>query len=273
MDLGTGLTVLGTALGGKDIIVKVLGPTAEYVGDELKAYTSKRIENLGKIFTKASKKIKEEQKDFILPPKVLKQIINEGSYAEDELAQEYYAGVLASSKTALGRDDRGASWAFLISQMSTYQIRLHYVFYMLVYRLLKDSPHSVGYKASARKNSIYIPWSDFIKSMDFEWNELMEQNGILSHTILNLAKEKLVDDEEFLYGSAELLQGRVSTEINEQGFVLSPSIIGIDLFLWVMNSRKPFEKFFDDDNNFKEIKGIYIPENAIWINKKTTPNN
>ena len=52
----TPATSLSGALG--DVVKKILGPTAEYLGDELKlAYTQKRFENTGKVFSNAEKKL------------------------------------------------------------------------------------------------------------------------------------------------------------------------------------------------------------------------
>lgn len=71
MDIGTGLTILGTALGGKDIIIKMLGPTAEYLGEGFKDYTQKRIVNVKNIFSNASKKLghKLDDEQGAVPPK------------------------------------------------------------------------------------------------------------------------------------------------------------------------------------------------------------
>ncbi|MDF4932282.1 hypothetical protein P3556_24170, partial [Vibrio parahaemolyticus] len=42
---------------GKDGIAKLLGPTAEYLGGELREFTQKRVQNVGKIFSKAEEKL------------------------------------------------------------------------------------------------------------------------------------------------------------------------------------------------------------------------
>lgn len=93
---------------GKDGLAKLLGPTADYLGGELQAYTQRRMENVGRIFSRAESKLGDKlERPGQVPPKVLKTIINDGSYADDELAVEYFGGVLASSRTEIGRDDRG----------------------------------------------------------------------------------------------------------------------------------------------------------------------
>jgi len=51
--IGAGLAILGA----KEIIKKILGPTADYIGQELRNYTEKGAKNLKNIFTKAEKKL------------------------------------------------------------------------------------------------------------------------------------------------------------------------------------------------------------------------
>jgi len=64
----------------------------------------------------------------------LKNVFDEGKYCEDDLSKEYFAGVLASSRTKDGKDDRGMTNAKLVSNLSSYQIRTHYIFYTLLRR-------------------------------------------------------------------------------------------------------------------------------------------
>src|SRR5664279_502578 len=81
---------------GKDGVAKLLGPTADYLGTGLRDFTQRRAEAIGKIFGSAYKKLgpKAEQPGEV-PPKVLKSVLNEGSYASDPLAIEYFGGILA----------------------------------------------------------------------------------------------------------------------------------------------------------------------------------
>ena len=82
----------------KDGIAKLLGPTAEYLGDGLRDYTKRRAENISRIFQKASEKLGNRiETPGEVPPRVLKAVLNEGSFCDDELAAEYFGGVLASS--------------------------------------------------------------------------------------------------------------------------------------------------------------------------------
>lgn len=60
---------------GKDGLSKILGPTAEYLGGELKEFTKKRITNVGNIFSNAERKLggKVNQPGSV-SPKVLKPL-------------------------------------------------------------------------------------------------------------------------------------------------------------------------------------------------------
>ena len=51
IDPGTGLAILGGALASKEFLVKLLGPTADYIGDGVKNWTERRVNNVGTIFS------------------------------------------------------------------------------------------------------------------------------------------------------------------------------------------------------------------------------
>ena len=73
MEQGTGLTILGGAIGSAKLIERILGPTADYLGKEIQSWTEKRLNNVKNIFSNAEKKLgKEIEKNGTVPPKVLK---------------------------------------------------------------------------------------------------------------------------------------------------------------------------------------------------------
>src|SRR5213595_3176893 len=103
-DPNTGLAVLGAAIGTKDLIVKVLGPTAEYLGGGLKDWTQRRVANLARTFSAAARKLPESPSpDEAVPPRVLRAVMNDASFAEDPVMAEYFGGVLASSRSGVSR--------------------------------------------------------------------------------------------------------------------------------------------------------------------------
>src|SRR5262245_36922667 len=125
MDIGTGLSIVGSA----KLLEKLLGPTAEYIGEGVKSWTERRVANVDRILHKAATKLGGKiDQPGIVPARVVCGILDKGSFCEDELCAEYFGGVLASSKSGSPRDDRGASYAALLGRLSTYQIRRIIVF-------------------------------------------------------------------------------------------------------------------------------------------------
>lgn len=100
--VGTGLAVIGS----KDVLVKILGPTADYVGGEVKNFVQKCNVNLDNIFVRAQKKLGSRiDEPGAVSPRVLKHVLDEGRFCEDSIVADYYGGVLASSKSEVNRDD------------------------------------------------------------------------------------------------------------------------------------------------------------------------
>jgi len=224
--MGMGLVILGS----KDILNRLLGPSAGYLGGELKDIFQKCNINLDSIFEKATKKLgnKMEEKGMV-SPRVLKDVINEGRFCEDELTSEYYGGILASSRTATGRDDRGVSHLAVLRNLSTYQIRLHYLFYFLVYRLFKNSDLNIGMDEDRRKMRIHIPYSTYNAAMEFSKDE--DAMYVLSHCINGFIRHDLLDDDYYWYGGIEHMRKRLPGA-TEGGMIFEPTAYGAELFLW-----------------------------------------
>ena len=255
MDLGTGLAILGS----KDIIVKVLGPTADYIGKELEFFTKKRIENLKKIFNNAHKKLGSKiNTTGSVPPKVLKGIINEGSYANDFLSIEYFGGVLASSRTNLSRDDRGAYFNSLISRLSTYQLRMHYVFYHALKKEFNGEHIQFGVIPELTRMRLFMSLSFLTKTMGFSNEEIRRLDVFINHIVNGLQKEKLIEPF-YSYGNKEHIQLNFK-KASEGGLILQPDkTIGLELFYWAygLGSENP-HTFLNTDKCFELDKSITI---------------
>ncbi|KXO12454.1 hypothetical protein AKG98_3647 [Moritella sp. JT01] len=214
---------------GKDGLQKLLGPTADYLGGELQEFTKKRIENVGKIFSKAEEKLGENiDSPGHVPPKVLKTIINEGSYCDDEVAVDYFGGILASSRTDLGRDDRGARIAKILDGMSTYQIRSHYVIYSLIKKVFSESGYMYN-QDDRHKMQLFIPMNIYIASMQFDEKEMQQFGGIINHALFGLNSDDLI--EGFQYGPLEQIKKHF-VDASSDGIIVAPSAFGAELYLW-----------------------------------------
>ncbi len=249
---------------GKDGINKLLGPTADYLGVSLKDFVQKRADNIGRIFFNAEKKLgnKINEKGQV-SPKVLKSIIDEGSYCDDALAVEYFGGVLASSRTESGRDDRGARIGKILDNMTIYQIRTHYIIYTIIRKLFKDSKYLFN-KNDRHKMEIFIPLSIYVNAMQFDNNEHEQLTPILNNTLFGLNKDSLV--ETFYYGPIDYIQQNY-VEAKEGGIVVAPSALGAELYLWGYGFGDKELSFILQDANFEDIEDIEINIDDILITK------
>jgi hypothetical protein len=233
MEPGTGLAILGSALGGAKLVEKMLGPTAEYIGGGLRNWTERRLQNVANIFTNAKEKLGDRiEEPGAIPPRVLKEVLDEGSYCDDPLTTEYFGGVLASSRSQVGRDDRGAHWSSLVARLSAYQVRSHF----LIYRAVCDRFAGKDFQFNMDdrpKLSILLPFSSYFRSMDFSQDEMNQVTSLLNHSFFGLHKEGLIGT--FLYGNGETLKKRKGADFSppeEGGVWVTPSALGAELFLW-----------------------------------------
>lgn len=226
------VTVSITAAGAylaKDGIGKLLGPTAEYLGNGLKDFTKKRAENIGNIFSKAAAKLGSKiDEPGEVPPKVLKAIIEGGSFVNDELSANYLGGILASSRTETGRDDRGARMANLVDSMSTYQVRTHYFIYATVKKLFSEHGFSMNLSDRERMR-IYIPATSYAKAMDYSEKELSLFENLSVHAFFGLHNDGLIESD-FRIASKEHM-AKIFPGAQESGIICQPSALGCELFL------------------------------------------
>jgi len=279
MDAGTALTILGSAVGGAatgaKIVEKILGPTADYLGAGIKNWTERRVNNVGKIFSKAQQKLGSKIDDpGSVPPKVLKAVLDDGSFCEDTIGVEYFGGVLASARTENSRDDRAVTYLSLINRLSTYQLRTHYLLYQTLKMTLKDKSSNQRINQSVLE--LYIPENVYDEAMDFLESENKEI--IVDHSIVGLSKEGLISD--CVYGDVDTMQAHSRTPIGpfqlsyrynlervtEGGIVFQPTALGFELFFWAHGKTDfQFHDFLNPEIDFPIIEGLSIKPGAILM--------
>lgn len=285
MDQNSALILIGTAMGSAKLVEKLLGPTAEYMGGGVKYLTEKGVNNIGRILGKAVNKLGHKiNEPGSVPPKVLKGILTEGAFCEDELSAEYFGGILASSRTGVSRDDRGAAYIALLSRLSSYQIRAHYCFYHIFKRAFDGQQINLTSKTGQNICQIIIALSTYERFMGFDEKE--NPINIFSHIMSGLSKESLIRDA-FGTGSGKLLgdtdfvqvydreEGIFKLETkedlgglmldwprpNETMFGIYPTIAGIELFLWAYGrTDMEYSEFFSSSIQFNQDEDIRISD-------------
>ena len=237
-----------------DILKKLVEPLAEELGQDLLEYKRRRRENADKILLNAGEKLGDKlNSPGRVPLKVFKTVINEGSYFDDAVATEYFGGVLASSRTEVDRDDRGARLAKMIDNMSTYQLRSHYLIYSTISELFSNSGNSFKTQEDRRKMQLFMSVHDYFSAMEFtpqEWNG--EQ--ILDHIFHGLAADGLVDSN-WRFGPQEDVK-KAFSGAPSAGIICFPTALGAELLLWAFGHGDKHLNFLLTDDFSPEIEGI-----------------
>jgi hypothetical protein len=238
---------------GKSLIKAVLLPPADVLGRHLAEILDGRLgqwraENAQRILEKAARKTANIEEMGHYPPKVIKNVFDDGSLDDNELIAEYLGGVLASSKSPSGRDDRGVGVSVLVNRLSSYTLRMHYIFYSALQMAAKGSDVNLRIERNRKEFRIYIPWSSYTEAMGFDTPE--EETTATEHAIVALEREGLMS-RYFLMGSAENLRKEAKREIPSEGIVFEPSMPGIELYLWGHGyGRADYDVFLDPNEEF-----------------------
>jgi len=262
IDPGTGLAILGSGIGSAKLIEKILGPTADYIGEGLRDFTEKRVNNIKRIFEVAHRQLGERiEEDGQVPPRVLKAVLEEGSFVEDELSAQYFGGVLAASRSKFDNDDRGTSFISIITKLSSYQLHLHFVAYSIMRKQFLGERLSVASVKDRSKLRTYIDL--FSLEQSFNLSSSKHFGNILEHSAFGLSREALI--ENFAFGSPKNLVENYpepdNVDLERDSFVFTPSAFGVELFLWAHgNSNTSLEWFLSRTTEIESVKDVELPE-------------
>lgn len=226
----TSLAIFGAAWINRDVILKLLGPTADYLGEGMKDLVEARMTNIRNIFdAAAAKSTADLDAEGAVPPRVLKGIIDDGSYCDDSLTSQYFGGLLASSRSGISRDDRAVGLIALLNTLSAYQIRTHYIFYRIFKDLYSGQDLKIGTEGERLELAVFIPLDVYTEALALEPNERAQFGQIQSHALWGLTNSSLI--QTMVYGHEEFIKGHFSAATGP-GLIIAPSSFGIELFLW-----------------------------------------
>jgi len=215
-------TAVGGALAAKPLLERLLGPSFEYVGQAL-SHLIERYGNINvwDIFQRAASKIDDRHghRGYV-HPRVLRAMIEDGSFAQDPVVREYYAGLLASSIDSGSDDDRAVTFLAILRNLTARQIQLHHIIYSYI-----RAAHADGIPLFAQEK-----WTSSIFITDLNLNKHpLSWNHVKDHLLLGLSHEGLVDPayetHRYVWASG-LSPGRY-------GAVFRATRAGAQLFLWV----------------------------------------
>jgi hypothetical protein len=225
----TDLAALGaTAWASKELAGKLLGPTFEYIGGEVRAFTEKCNINLTDIFARARRKLGERiDTPGGVGARVLKDVLDQGAFCDDSVAAEYVAGVLAAARTDNESDDRGVTYLAVIRQLSGYQLRAHYLIYSSVKALLDGRELNILNFDDAPHARIFLPMA-YLRDNLHSHSEPTEV--VFTHVLNGLARQDLIDAA--WWGGDEEVVRAGEPGMTASGYFVQPTGFGVELFLW-----------------------------------------
>ncbi|TWT63921.1 hypothetical protein [Rubinisphaera italica] len=219
--VGAGLTVLGS----KELLTKLLGPSADYVGGEIKNLVERCNINLDNVFRIALHKLgSRADEPGVVNPRVLKRVFDEARLCDDPLMAEYLGGVLASSKGDIARDDRGTFYLNEINALSTYQLRTHYLIYAVIVRSQRPYDQDLSYWYQQDTISVAIPESGYLAGMEYSTDE--PSDDISFHSFLGLEMKGLCER------GIEVIEPQKQSDFDVPFRFYWPTRYGFELFLW-----------------------------------------
>ncbi|QFG08096.1 hypothetical protein SEA_PCORAL7_35 [Gordonia phage PCoral7] len=219
---------------GTKWLARILGPAADELAEGLRRWTSYRVGNTRRIADAASRKVGERAGK--LPERVLYQVLDDGSLVDDELGAEYFGGLLAASVTPEGRDDRAVAWTKLLTQMSSIEIRAHYLLYQQWWILLADERSGpVDLSPLGDSATLYVDTSELCARL----GEVTGDDGdgpdmtLITHAISALARHELIASMSYGWGSRESFGEQSWKAVDlpfDHGVSVVPSLAGIELW-------------------------------------------
>jgi hypothetical protein len=266
--VGAGLTVLGS----KEILTKLLGPTADYLGEKVRGLVEKADINLDAILHNAIHKLGSRiDMPGQVNARVLKHIYDEGRFCEDAITRDYFGGILASSKTEDPLDDRGAAMADSIRGLSAYQLKTHYVIYHLFRNRLLGQNLFINSKRTRQRVCLFIssPEYYFTIAPSRSYKEDGQEIKTISAHVFHGLKSHFLIDEKSVKATKKQLRARIPKEFAEyittNGCIFYPTPLGAELFMWAHgHGNETPKRMFSADLVFPAPL-IHLPEAQAFV--------
>ncbi|MDH2381189.1 hypothetical protein [Bradyrhizobium sp. CER78] len=210
-----------------DPVKRLLGPTADFLGAELAAYTKRRWSHAEKVIELAAEHVPEPDGKSV-PPRVLLAALDEGSKIESEIGHRYFAGVLASSRSESGEDDSGVVFTSMLSTMSSEQMKLHCALYTALHMQWAGSERNLGDGDGRGRTKTAIKIDVFLRMFGGGTRFAAQiETGMFS-----LYQNGLIDN--FRYFETGAVSGQVFHYLS-----FTPTVLGCQLFLAAIGQNRP----------------------------------
>lgn len=210
---------------------KVFGPSLGIFGDNMGKWTERWSEGFFRISDRAARKLgdKAEQPGEV-PPRIMQRVVTDGAWANDPVVEEYYAGLIAGSRSSDGSDDSNLSTIALLAGLGSREVRLHYVIYRTI-RLGLQFGWRMGPGEGRTAAAVYLPTDSVAQAMDLPVATVVTE---VPRWIASLGRLELIESATWASGPPESLTRAARPadwEAPAHGMFVLPSWLGVDLAL------------------------------------------
>lgn len=231
---------LSIALPGEWALQKVFGPALTEMGEDLKKLYAKGRD---KLVAAAYRKVKDPDDGKQANLRVTRDVLWNGAFTEDEVCAEYFGGILASSRSADGRDDDTIQFVDTIKSLSARQLRLHYVVYNCLNKELIAIGKPVNVGQETELNS---------KRLWFAARELAQQLNLRIETDLNILHR------QGLLGEYKVDFHKLGETESLPYAMVQPTTFGVLLYATAHNRLDDWRMF--DHEDFGQFPDIALPK-------------
>lgn len=234
--IGTGLAAAAqndaVAAEGAKLGARLFGPIFDEKGRQWAE--GSRQKHLLKTMQKADRRAVGDNPGTI-PLRLAEPVLRAAEYAENEVITEYLSGVLASSRSPTGGDDRGIGYASLIARLSSDQLRLHYLIYASLRPTLCATHETVATKFHQTS------WMFDQGMLARAFTEVVaDRDEVMAAAIDGLLQEDLIGPSYSWGSRAEMeedLDPRMMLATDWDPVAsISISVHGMRLFMWAMGA-------------------------------------
>lgn len=119
--------------------------------------------------------------------------------------------------------------AKVVDDLSTYQLRTHYLVYSSIHRIFASSGRRFGTAEERAKMQLFLPLGGYAKAMGFSHQE-WENPQILNHIWHGLFSDGLIEGT-WQFGPIGSLKSAFP-EAPSSGILCQPSALGAELLMW-----------------------------------------
>lgn len=184
---------LEISIPGEWVVKKVFGPTLSELGDDLKRLYAKGRD---KLIAVATRKVENYDDGKIPNLRVTRDVLWNGAFSDEDICAEYFGGILASSRTADGKDDSSIQFVDVIKSLSAQQLRLHYLVYQALNQLMIRQQRNINVAQGTEINKVplWMGTRELIETHEIDPN--VDSNALWRHGLLHEYKLDTVTSGE-----------------------------------------------------------------------------